>query len=86
MKSLGADLSDSDLQDLERRFAASSASVKGDSTMFNSRCGENNRGVRYVELLRWGTPRGGGGAHNDSDEVCVNVNGVLKTSGFDNVQ
>lgn len=54
MQSLGADLSETELQDLEKRFAGPSVSHRG--SIMNGRRGGEEEGVRYVELLRWAAP------------------------------
>lgn len=65
MKMLRADLSEMELQGLEKRFSPPSGGTSGISAS-RGRAG-GAVGVRYVELLHWGAP--GRRAKDSGDEV-----------------
>ena len=75
MKLLKADFSEEELKRLEKRFAAApprGGTNAGGATMahLRSRASGEEAGVRFVELLHWGTPR----RHLSGDgneEVCL---------------
>lgn len=64
MKRIRADLSETELRGLERRFSAHLTAKTGFAT---GRGGEG--GVRYVEFLHWGAP--GRRAEEGGEEVCT---------------
>lgn len=75
MKRIKADLSEGDLADLEKRFAANTSSSSSDdgglvgsfSAGRARAAGNAAAGVRYLELLHWGAP--GGDTRGGDDEV-----------------
>lgn len=71
MERIRADLSEGELKNLEKRFAARSSSSNGNDGVAESTALGRAGGVRYVELLHWGARwrEAGGG----DDEVRVGV-------------
>lgn len=76
MKRIKADLSEGELKDLEKRFAAPSSAYGGSISGVTGggrggRAGPTTAGVRYVELMHWGA------THRESsdgdDEVSASV-------------
>lgn len=59
LKRIKADLSEGELKELEKRFAAVAGSTGGAAAAAAA------GGIRYVELLHWGAPRGVSGGGDD---------------------